>query len=133
MRRIILVVFALFLTFSFTQETSAQLYRYTDKDGVMHFTDTPTDPEYFRNNPPPPQLPNISLDFNRIDIVTFFRLLSDQLGLNFVVSEEARHKIITVRLVNVPLDQAIKTILITNNLSIAQEGNIFIIGKKSSR
>lgn len=46
MDRIILIVFALFLVFSSTQETSAQIYKYVDKDGVVHFTDTPTDPKY---------------------------------------------------------------------------------------
>ena len=46
MLKIILVLSALFIVLSFNQEGSAQVYKYVDKDGVVHFTDNPTDSKY---------------------------------------------------------------------------------------
>ncbi len=46
MPKIILVLSALFILLSLDQEGSAQVYKYVDKDGVVHFTDNPTDSKY---------------------------------------------------------------------------------------
>jgi hypothetical protein len=42
-----LAVLSLFLMLAlFPLEGSAQTYKYVDKDGVVHFTNTPSDPAY---------------------------------------------------------------------------------------
>jgi hypothetical protein len=41
-----LVFSALFIVLFFNPEGSAQVYKYVDKDGVVHFTDNPTDSKY---------------------------------------------------------------------------------------
>lgn len=42
MHRIILLGFFSFIFLLFSQDGTAQTYKYVDKDGVVHFTDTPT-------------------------------------------------------------------------------------------
>jgi len=42
MGSIILVVFSLFIVLAFSPDGTPQTYKYVDKDGVVHFTDTPT-------------------------------------------------------------------------------------------
>ncbi len=44
-RLIILILFLLMATL-FPAQGSAQVYKYVDEDGVVHFTDKPTDPKY---------------------------------------------------------------------------------------
>ncbi len=46
MLKIILILSALFIVLSPDQEGFAQVYKYVDKDGVVHFTDNPTDSKY---------------------------------------------------------------------------------------
>ncbi len=46
MSKIILVLSALFVVLAFNQDGSAQVYKYIDKDGVVHFTDNPPDIKY---------------------------------------------------------------------------------------
>jgi type II secretory pathway component GspD/PulD (secretin) len=65
----------------------------------------------------------ISLDFKDADIKNVFRLLAEVSGLNIVVTDEVRKKV-TVRLVDVPWDQAMDLIVNTNGLEQEQIGNI---------
>lgn len=47
MRSPVVIFFVAFIAlFVFVKEIPAQVYKYVDKDGVIHFTDTPTDPKY---------------------------------------------------------------------------------------
>ncbi len=68
----------------------------------------------------------ISLDFQDSDIVPIFRLLSDISGYNIVVSPEVKGKL-TMKLINVPWDQALDIILKTFSLGKNVEGNIIRI------
>jgi type IV pilus assembly protein PilQ len=68
----------------------------------------------------------ISLDFQDADIVPIFRLLADVSGYNIVVDPKVRGKI-TMKLINVPWDQALDLILKTHNLDKVVEGNIIRI------
>ncbi|GBE32844.1 type IV pilus biogenesis and competence protein PilQ precursor [bacterium BMS3Bbin05] len=68
----------------------------------------------------------ISLDFQDADIIPIFRLFSDVSGYNFVISPKVKGKI-TMKLVNVPWDQALDLVLRTNNLGQQMEGNIIRI------
>lgn len=44
--RLVALFFLLLIFALFSPESSAQIYKYVDKDGAVHFTDTPTDPRY---------------------------------------------------------------------------------------
>src|SRR4030042_5927222 len=68
----------------------------------------------------------ISLDFQDADIVPIFRLLADISGYNIVVSPEVKGKL-TMKLINVPWDQALDLILKTFSLGKSIEGNILRI------
>jgi type IV pilus assembly protein PilQ len=68
----------------------------------------------------------ISLDFQDADIVPIFRLLADISGYNIVVSPEVKGKL-TMKLNNVPWDQALDLILKTFSLGKSIEGNIIRI------
>jgi len=72
------------------------------------------------------KVPRISLDFQNADIVPIFRLLADVSGYNIVVDPAVKGKI-TMKLVNVPWDQALELILKTHNLDKVVEGNIIRI------
>ncbi len=68
----------------------------------------------------------ISLDFQDADIVPIFRLLADVSGYNIVVDPKVKGKI-TMKLINVPWDQALDLILKTHGLDKVVEGNIIRI------
>jgi len=68
----------------------------------------------------------ISLDFQDADIIPIFRLLGDISGYNIVVSPAVKGTI-TLKLVNVPWDQALDIILRTFSLSNIVDGNIMRI------
>ncbi|MCL5422440.1 MAG: type IV pilus secretin PilQ, partial [Nitrospirae bacterium] len=70
----------------------------------------------------------ISLDFQDSDIVPIFRLLSDISGYNIVVHPDVKGKL-TMKLINVPWDQALEIILKTSTppLDKLVEGNIIRI------
>ncbi|MBI3994577.1 MAG: type IV pilus secretin PilQ [Nitrospirae bacterium] len=65
----------------------------------------------------------ISLDFQDADISNVLRLLADVSGLNIVISEDVKGKV-TIKLINVPWDQALEIVLKMNNLGQVREGNI---------
>ncbi|MCX5917736.1 MAG: type IV pilus secretin PilQ [Deltaproteobacteria bacterium] len=68
----------------------------------------------------------ISLDFKDADIHNIFRLIAEVSNLNVITSEDVKGKI-TIRLVNVPWDQALDVILATKNLIKIEEGNVLRI------
>ncbi len=68
----------------------------------------------------------ISLDFKDGDIQDIFRLFADISGLNIVVQPGVAGRI-TLKLVEVPWDQALELILKTNKLGYAVEGNVIRI------
>lgn len=68
----------------------------------------------------------ISLDFQDADIVPIFRLLTDVSGYNMVIDPKVEGKI-TLKLFNVPWDQALDIILKTHSLGMTIEGNIIRI------
>ncbi len=68
----------------------------------------------------------ISLDFQDADIRPIFRLLADVSGYNLVLDPSVKGNI-TIKLLNVPWDQAIDIILNTFSLSKSIEGNILWI------
>ncbi|MEE9610255.1 MAG: secretin and TonB N-terminal domain-containing protein, partial [Desulfatiglandales bacterium] len=65
----------------------------------------------------------ISLDFKDADIKNVFRLLAEISDLNIVVTDDVVRKV-TVRLVDVPWDQAMDILLETNGLGKEEVGNV---------
>ena len=65
----------------------------------------------------------ISLDFKDADIKNVFRLLAEVSGLNIIVTLDVQKKV-TVRLVDVPWDQALDLLVDTNGLGKEQMGNV---------
>lgn len=68
----------------------------------------------------------LSMDFVNADIRNVLRLIGDVSGLNVVAGDEVQGKV-TVRLVDVPWDQALEVILKTRGLGQVLEGNIMRI------
>lgn len=68
----------------------------------------------------------ISLDFQDADIANVVRLIADVSNLNVVMGDDIKGKV-TLKLVNVPWDQALDIILKMNNLGQVREGNILRI------
>lgn len=68
----------------------------------------------------------ISLDFQDADITAILRLIGDVSGYNVVIHPDVKGKI-TLKLLNVPWDQAMDIILKTHGLDAVVEGNIMRI------
>lgn len=68
----------------------------------------------------------ISLDFQDAEVSNVLRLIADVSDLNLVVGEEVKGKI-TLKLFNVPWDQALDIILKSKGLGQVREGNIIRI------
>ncbi len=72
----------------------------------------------------------LSLDFKDADIKNVFRLLADVSGLNIVVTSDVSKKV-TLRLIEVPWDQALDLLIDTNGLGKEQIGNVVRISTAS--
>ncbi|MEJ2183339.1 MAG: type IV pilus secretin PilQ [Nitrospirota bacterium] len=68
----------------------------------------------------------ISLDFQDADIVPIFRFIGDVAGVNVVIHPSVKGKI-TLKLLNVPWDQALDIVLEISNLGKSFEDNILKI------
>jgi type IV pilus secretin PilQ/predicted competence protein len=68
----------------------------------------------------------ISLDFKDADIKNVFRLLAEVSGLNIVVTADVNRRV-TLRLIEVPWDQAMDLLISTNGLDKEQIGNVLRI------
>ena len=65
----------------------------------------------------------ISLDFQQADLIDVLRLIAEVSGMNIITSQDVTGRV-TTRMVNVPWDQALDTILKTFRLGKDQEGSI---------
>lgn len=68
----------------------------------------------------------ISLDFKDVDINDVLRLIADVSDLNIIAGDEVKGKV-TIRLVDVPWDQALDVILLTKGLGFERVGNVLRI------
>jgi len=68
----------------------------------------------------------LSLNFQNIDVRAVLQLIADFTGLNLVTSDTVQGNI-TLRLKNVPWDQALDIILKTKGLSKRQTGNVILV------
>ena len=65
----------------------------------------------------------VTLEFDNADIRNIIQLIAEVSELNIVVSDDVKGTI-TLRLINVPWDQALDLILETKGLGMLQEGNV---------
>jgi type IV pilus assembly protein PilQ len=72
----------------------------------------------------------INLDFQDAELIHVFRLIADISGYNFVVSPDVKGKF-SMKLLDVPWDQALDVILRNYGLSKTMEGNIIRIAPTS--
>jgi type IV pilus assembly protein PilQ len=78
---------------------------------------------------PPRQQPRlISLDFKDADINNILRILAEFSGLNIVTSDDVKGRV-TVKLQNVPWQQALDSVVRAAKLGYVQEGNIIRVDK----
>ena len=68
----------------------------------------------------------ISLEFKDADIKNVFRILAEVSGKNLVVTDDVNRRV-TVRLIEVPWDQALDLIIKTNGLDKEEVGNVIRI------
>ncbi|RIL05854.1 MAG: hypothetical protein DCC71_08940 [Proteobacteria bacterium] len=68
----------------------------------------------------------ISLDFKDVDIRDVLRLIADVSDLNIIAGDEVSGNV-TIRLVDVPWDQALDVILLTKGLGFVRVGNVLRI------
>jgi type IV pilus assembly protein PilQ len=73
----------------------------------------------------------ISMDFKDADLTNVFRIIAEVSNLNIITSDEVKGKV-SVRLVNVPWDQALDIVLRSKSLGAVQEGNVLRIAPLSS-
>jgi type IV pilus assembly protein PilQ len=68
----------------------------------------------------------VTLEFSDADIRKIFQLIAEVSNLNFLLGDDVTGTI-SIKLVNVPWDQALDVILETKGLGMRQEGNIVVI------
>lgn len=68
----------------------------------------------------------LSLNFQDIEVRAILQILADFTGMNIVVSDTVKGNL-TLRLQNVPWDQALDIIMRTRGLSMRQNGNVMFI------
>jgi type IV pilus assembly protein PilQ len=73
--------------------------------------------------PPPAEAKKISMDFKDADINNLLRILAEVSGANIVAGSDVKGNV-TVRLINIPWDQALDAILKINGYGYMREGNI---------
>jgi type IV pilus assembly protein PilQ len=68
----------------------------------------------------------VSLDFKEVEIADVLRLIADVSELNIIAGDEVKGEV-TIRLVDVPWDQALDVILLTKGLGFVRVGNVLRI------
>ncbi|MGE5153283.1 MAG: AMIN domain-containing protein, partial [Bdellovibrio bacteriovorus] len=87
---------------------------------------TPSEKEEAQRNKVVYSGDRLSLNFQDIEVRAVLQLLADFTGLNLVASDTVQGNI-TLRLKNVPWDQALDIILKTKGLSMRQTGNVIMV------
>jgi type IV pilus assembly protein PilQ len=72
----------------------------------------------------------ISLDFKDVEIGDVLRLIAEVSDLNVIAGDEVKGRV-TIRLVDVPWDQALDVILLTKNLGFMRVGNVLRVAPAS--
>ena len=73
----------------------------------------------------------ISMDFKDADLTNVFRIIAEVSNLNIITGDDVKGKV-SLRLINVPWDQALDIVLRSKSLGALQEGNVLRIAPLSS-
>lgn len=73
----------------------------------------------------------VTLDLKNVELTEAFRLLADVGKVNIVVSGDVSGSV-TMKLKDVPWDQALHLIASTKNLTIERDGNVYLVRASSS-
>jgi type IV pilus assembly protein PilQ len=73
----------------------------------------------------------LTLDLIDIPLVDFFRLMSEEGGINIVLDPEVKGRV-SIKVVKVPWDQIFETVLMNNSLDKQVEGSVVRIARKST-
>jgi type IV pilus assembly protein PilQ len=73
----------------------------------------------------------ISMDFKDADLTNVFRIIAEVSNLNIITADDVKGKV-SLRLVNVPWDQALDIVLRSKSLGASQEGNVLRIAPLSA-
>ncbi|HWS14711.1 MAG TPA: type IV pilus secretin PilQ, partial [Candidatus Methylomirabilis sp.] len=73
----------------------------------------------------------ISMDFKDADLTNVFRIIAEVSNLNIITADDVKGRV-SLRLVNVPWDQALDIVLRSKSLGAVQEGNVLRIAPLSS-
>ncbi|GAB4365518.1 MAG: type IV pilus secretin PilQ [Deltaproteobacteria bacterium] len=68
----------------------------------------------------------ISLDFKDADLTNIFRIIAEVSNLNIITTDDVKGRV-SIRLINVPWDQALDIVLKSKSLGVSQEGNVLRI------
>jgi type IV pilus assembly protein PilQ len=98
----------------------------TDKVLSINISDLPTDSKEQKEKQFPFTGEKLSLNFQNIEVRTVLQLIADFTGLNLVASDSVGGSI-TLRLQNVPWDQALDLVLKTKGLGQRQMGSVLLI------
>lgn len=110
--------------FDIGEEAALALASEVPNDEFLKTDDTPLidDEQNFEGIP-------ISLDFQRAEIQNILRILADVSGVNIITSESVRGTV-TMKLNNVPWDQALDVILRNNGLDMIRNGGIIRVATR---
>src|SRR3990170_8280204 len=73
----------------------------------------------------------VSLDFKDADLANVFRIIAEVSNLNIITTDDVKGKV-SVRLINVPWDQALDIVLKSKGLGVSQDGNVLRIAPLTS-
>lgn len=98
----------------------------TDRLLSINVTDVPKDQQEERKKKFPFTGEKLSLNFQNIEVRAVLQLIADFTGLNLVASDTVQGSI-TLRLQNVPWDQALDLVLKTKGLGKRQMGSVLLV------
>jgi len=73
----------------------------------------------------------ISLDFKDADLTNIFRIIAEVSNLNIITTDDVKGRV-SIRLINVPWDQALDIVLKSKGLGVVQDGNVLRIAPLST-
>jgi type IV pilus assembly protein PilQ len=78
-----------------------------------------------------PEIARLSMDFKDADVNNLLRIIAEVSGKNIIAGEDVKGRV-TVRLVDVPWNQALRNILLINGFNYVEEDNILRVAKVSA-
>ena len=110
----VICLFSLLLSLGFTEASAKESN--SSEEGLSQVTEVSPEAVGLKKNYTGRK---VSLDFKEVDIQDVLRILAEVGGVNIIAGDDVKGKI-TIRLIDVPWDQALDIILITMGLGKVQ-------------